>query len=165
MTAPLIFLLIGGAPLGFLYKAVNTMDSMLGYKNDAYLYFGRIPAKMDDVFNYIPSRLTALFMIAAAGLCGMDGRNAWRIWRRDSRKHASPNSAQTEAACAGALRVKLAGDAYYFGKLYKKDSIGDGIRPIEPEDIGRAGRLMYVTAALMLAAGILLRCGLMLALG
>ncbi len=164
VTAPLIFLLIGGAPLGFLYKAVNTMDSMLGYKNDAYLYFGRIPAKMDDVFNYIPSRLTALFMIAAAGLCGMDGRNAWRIWRRDSRKHASPNSAQTEAACAGALRVKLAGDAYYFGKLYKKDSIGDGIRPIEPEDIGRAGRLMYVTAALMLAAGILLRCGLVLAL-
>ena len=165
VTAPLIFLLIGGAPLGFLYKAVNTMDSMLGYKNDAYLYFGRIPAKMDDVFNYIPSRLTALFMIAAAGLCGMDGRNAWRIWRRDSRKHASPNSAQTEAACAGALRVKLAGDAYYFGKLYKKDSIGDGIRPIEPEDIRRAGRLMYVTAALMLAAGILLRCGLVLALG
>ena len=149
VTAPLIFLLI-----------------MLGYKNDAYLYFGRIPAKMDDVFNYIPSRLTALFMIAAAGLCGMDGQNAWRIWRRDSRKHASPNSAQTEAACAGALRVKLAGDAYYFGKLYKnkKDSIGDGIRPIEPEDIRRAGRLMYVTAALMLAAGILLRCGLMLAL-
>ena len=165
VTAPLIFLLIGGAPLGFLYKAVNTMDSMLGYKNDAYLYFGRIPAKMDDVFNYIPSRLTALFMIAAAGLCGMDGQNAWRIWRRDSRKHASPNSAQTEAACAGALRVKLAGDAYYFGKLYKKDSIGDGIRPIEPEDIRRAGRLMYVTAALMLAAGILFRCGLVLALG
>ena len=94
----------------------------------------------------------------------MDGRNAWRIWRRDSRKHASPNSAQTEAACAGALRVKLAGDAYYFGKLYKKDSIGDGIRPIEPEDIRRAGRLMYVTAVLMLAAGILLRCGLVLAL-
>ena len=139
VTAPLIFLLIGGAPLGFLYKAVNTMDSMLGYKNDAYLYFGRIPAKMDDVFNYIPSRLTALFMIAAAGLCGIDGRNAWRIWRRDSRKHASPNSAQTEAACAGALRVKLAGDAYYFGKLYKKDSIGTGSAPLSRKISGEPG--------------------------
>ena len=150
VTAPLIYMLIGGAPLGFLYKAVNTMDSMLGYKNDKYLYFGRIPAKMDDVFNYIPSRLTALFMIVAAFFCGMDGKNAWRIYRRDRRKHASPNAAQTEAVCAGALRVRLAGDAVYFGKLYKKEFIGDNLRPIEPEDIKRTGRLMYVTAVLML---------------
>ncbi len=150
VTAPLIYMLIGGAPLGFLYKAVNTMDSMLGYKNDKYLYFGRIPAKMDDVFNYIPSRITALFMIAASYLCGLDGKNAWRIYRRDRRKHASPNAAQTEAVCAGALRVRLAGDAVYFGKLYKKEFIGDAIRQIEPEDIKRAGRLMYVTAFLML---------------
>lgn len=150
VTAPLIYMLIGGAPLGFLYKAVNTMDSMLGYKNDKYLYFGRIPAKMDDVFNYIPSRVTALFMIVAAFFCGMDGKNAWRIYRRDRRKHASPNAAQTEAVCAGALRVRLAGDAVYFGKLYKKEFIGDNLRPIEPEDIKRTGRLMYVTAVLML---------------
>ena len=150
VTAPLIYMLIGGAPLGFLYKAVNTMDSMLGYKNDKYLYFGRIPAKMDDVFNYIPSRVTALFMIVAAFFCGMDGKNAWRIYRRDRRKHASPNAAQTEAVCAGALRVRLAGDAVYFGKLYKKEFIGDSLRPIEPEDIKRTGRLMYVTAVLML---------------
>ena len=150
VTAPLIYMLIGGAPLGFLYKAVNTMDSMLGYKNDKYLYFGRIPAKMDDVFNYIPSRITALFMIVASYLCGLDGKNAWRIYRRDRRKHASPNAAQTEAVCAGALRVRLAGDAVYFGKLYKKEFIGDAIRQIEPEDIKRAGRLMYVTAFLML---------------
>lgn len=151
VTAPLIYLLIGGAPLGFLYKAVNTMDSMLGYKNDKYLYFGRVPAKMDDIFNYIPARLTALFMIGAACLCRMDGKNARKIYRRDRRKHASPNAAQTESVCAGALRVQLAGDAVYFGKVHKKEFIGDSLRPIEPVDIKRAGRLMYVTAFLILA--------------
>lgn len=150
VTAPLLFLILGGAPLGFLYKAVNTMDSMLGYKNEKYLYFGRFPARMDDVFNYIPSRTTALFMIAAAFLTGMDGKNAWKIYLRDRRKHASPNAAQTEAVCAGALRVRLAGDAVYFGKLYKKEYLGDSLRPIEAEDIRRAGRMMYVTAVLML---------------
>ena len=150
VTAPLLFLILGGAPLGFLYKAVNTMDSMLGYKNEKYLYFGRFPARMDDVFNYIPSRTTALFMIAAAFLTGMDGKNAWKIYLRDRRKHASPNAAQTEAVCAGALRVRLAGDAVYFGKLYKKEYLGDSLRPIEAEDIRRAGKLMYVTAVLML---------------
>ena len=150
VTAPLLFLLIGGAPLGFLYKAVNTMDSMLGYKNEKYLFFGRIPAKMDDVFNYIPARLTAWFMVAAAFLMGMDGKNAWKIYLRDKRKHASPNSAQSEAVCAGALDVQLAGDAVYFGKIYKKDYIGDTIRKIEPEDILRAGKLMYMTTILMM---------------
>ena len=150
VTAPLLFLLIVGAPLGFLYKAVNTMDSMLGYKNEKYLYFGRIPAKMDDVFNYIPARLTAWFMVAAAFLTGMDGENAWKIYLRDKRKHASPNSAQSEAVCAGALDVQLAGDAVYFGKVYKKDYIGDAIRKIEPEDILRAGKLMYMTTILMM---------------
>lgn len=150
VTAPLLFLLIGGAPLGFLYKAVNTMDSMLGYKNEKYLYFGRIPAKMDDVFNYIPARLTAWFMVVAAFLAGMDGENAWKIYLRDKRKHASPNSAQSEAVCAGALDVQLAGDAVYFGKIYKKDYIGDAIRKIEPEDILRAGKLMYMTTILMM---------------
>lgn len=150
VTAPLLFLLLGGAPLGFLYKAVNTMDSMLGYKNEKYLYFGRFPARMDDVFNYIPSRITALLMTAAAFLTGMDGKNAWKIYLRDRRKHSSPNAAQTEAVCAGALRVRLAGDAVYFGKLYKKEYLGDSLRPVEPEDIRRAGKLMYVTAALVL---------------
>ena len=150
VTAPLIYLMIGGAPLGFLYKAVNTMDSMLGYKNDRYLYFGRVPARMDDIFNYIPARLTALLMIAAAYLTGLDGKNAWKIYRRDRKKHASPNAAQTESVCAGALRVQLAGDAVYFGKLYKKEFIGDSLRPIEPQDIRRTQRLMYVTALLVL---------------
>ena len=150
VTAPLIYLMIGGAPLGFLYKAVNTMDSMLGYKNDRYLYFGRVPAGMDDIYNYIPARLTALLMIAAAYLTGLDGKNAWKIYRRDRKKHASPNAAQTESVCAGALRVQLAGDAVYFGKLYKKEFIGDSLRPIEPQDIRRTQRLMYVTALLVL---------------
>lgn len=154
VTAPLIYMMIGGAPLGFLYKAVNTMDSMLGYKNDRYLYFGRIPAKMDDIFNYIPARVTGLLMTAAAFLTGLDGKNAWRIYRRDRRKHASPNAAQTESACAGALGVQLAGDAVYFGKVYKKEFIGDALRRIEPEDIQRTGRLMYATELL-----IFLLCG------
>ena len=143
VTAPLIYMMIGGAPLGFLYKAVNTMDSMLGYKNDRYLYFGRIPAKMDDIFNYIPARITGLLMTAAAFLTGLDGKNAWKIYRRDRRKHASPNALQTESVCAGALGVQLAGDAVYFGKVYKKEFIGDALRRIEPEDILRTRRLMY----------------------
>ena len=164
VTAPLFYLLIGGAPLGFLYKAVNTMDSMLGYKNDRYLYFGRIPAKMDDVFNYIPARLTALLMTAAAFLTGLDGKNAWKIWRRDRRKHASPNAAQTESVCAGALGVQLAGDAVYFGKVYKKEFIGDATRRIEPEDILRTGRLMYATelVTFLLCGGIRLVIDLVL---
>ena len=148
VTAPLIYMMIGGAPLGFLYKAVNTMDSMLGYKNDRYLYFGRIPAKMDDIFNYIPARITGLLMTAAAFLTGLDGKNAWKIYRRDRRKHASPNAAQTESVCAGALGVQLAGDAVYFGKVYKKEFIGDALRRIEPEDIQRTGRLMYAAELL-----------------
>ena len=150
VTAPLLYLLLGGAPLGFLYKAVNTMDSMLGYKNETYLYFGRIPAKMDDLFNYIPARLTEWFMVLASFLTGLNGKNAWKIYRRDCRKHASPNSAQSEAVCAGALDVQLAGDAVYFGKIHKKEFIGDPLRKIEAEDIPRAGRLMYVTTVLML---------------
>ena len=164
VTAPLIYLLIGGAPLGFLYKAVNTMDSMLGYKNDRYLYFGRILAKMDDIFNYIPSRLTAVFMILAAFVTGLDGKNAWKIYRRDRKKHASPNAAQTESVCAGALGVRLAGDAVYFGKLYKKEFIGDALRSIEPEDIIRTGRLMYAAELLTLILGGGLKLALILLL-
>jgi adenosylcobinamide-phosphate synthase len=146
VIAPLIFMLIGGVPLGFFYKAVNTMDSMVGYKNEKYLHFGRFAAKMDDVWNYIPSRISALLMIASAWIFRMDYKRAWAVWKRDRRKHASPNSAQTEAVCAGALQVQLAGDAYYFGKLYEKPTIGDPIRLIESEDIRRANRLLYATA-------------------
>ena len=157
VTAPMLYMLIGGAPLAFLYKAVNTMDSMLGYKNDRYLYFGRAAAKMDDVFNFLPARLSALLMTAAAFLCGMNAKLAWKIYRRDRYHHASPNSAQTEAVCAGALEVQLAGDAYYFGKLYEKPFIGDPVRPVCPEDIPLACRLMYGTALLTLILGAGLR--------
>ena len=150
VIAPLLFLLIGGAPLGFAYKAVNTMDSMLGYKEETYLYIGRIAAKADDVVNYIPARISALLMIAGAFLCGMDGKQAWKIFRRDRRKHASPNSAQTESVCAGALGIQLAGDACYFGKRYKKETIGDPLRSVEAEDIKRAALLMYATEILTL---------------
>ena len=154
-----LFMLIGGAPLGFFYKAVNTMDSMVGYKNEKYLHFGRFAAKMDDVWNYIPSRISALLMIASAWIFRMDYKRAWAVWKRDRRKHASPNSAQTEAVCAGALQVQLAGDAYYFGKLYPKETIGDDVRPIEPEDILRAGNLMDGTALLtLLVFGLLKYC-------
>jgi len=152
VIAPLFYMVLGGPVLGWAYKAVNTMDSMVGYKNETYLYFGRAAAKLDDAANFIPARLSALFMTAAAFFTGLDGKNAWRIFKRDRFNHASPNSAQTEAVCAGALRVRLAGDAWYFGTLYKKKTIGDDIRPVEPEDIRRANRLLYGTAWLALAA-------------
>ena len=150
VIAPMLYTAIGGPVLGFVYKAVNTMDSMLGYKNDKYMYFGRFAARLDDVVNFIPARISAYLMIAAAFIGGrqFDGKNAYRIFKRDRFNHASPNSAQTESVCAGALRVQLVGDAVYFGKLVKKKYIGDGLREIEYEDIKRANRLMYITAFL-----------------
>lgn len=150
VIAPMLYTAIGGPVLGFVYKAVNTMDSMIGYKNDKYMYFGRFAARLDDVVNFIPARISAYLMIVAAFIGGrqFDGQNAYRIFKRDRFNHASPNSAQTESVCAGALRVRLAGDAVYFGKLVKKKYIGDGLREIEYEDIKRANRLMYITAFL-----------------
>ncbi len=161
VVAPLIFLALGGPVLGFFYKAVNTLDSMVGYKNEKYLYFGRFSAKLDDVLNYIPARISGLLLVLACPFAGLDRKNAWKIWRRDRRNHASPNSAQTEAAAAGALQVQLAGDAYYFGKLYKKPTIGDPIRPVEYEDICRMNRLMYagVSLALVIVVGIAAAAG------
>ncbi len=150
VIAPMLFLALGGAPLGFFYKAANTMDSMLGYVEMPYKNIGLVPAKMDDVLNYIPARLSALLMLAAGAMLGMDAKNGGKIWRRDRRNHASPNSAQTESVCAGLLGVRLAGDAYYHGVLHKKPYIGDARREIEYEDIPRAGRLLYATAALSL---------------
>ena len=152
VIAPLFWMLLGGPVLGFVYKAINTMDSMLGYKNEKYLHFGRRAAKLDDVANFLPARLSALGMIAAAALTGFDGKNAARIWRRDRRKHASPNSAQTESVCAGALHIQLAGNAYYFGKLYEKPFIGDADRPVEAADIARSCKLMYGTSVFLLVA-------------
>ena len=157
VIAPMIYMAIGGAPLMFLYKGINTMDSMLGYKNDKYLYFGRCSAKLDDVANYLPARISGWLMVAASFVCGMDGKYAAKIYLRDRRNHASPNSAQTEAAMAGALNVQLAGNAYYFGKLYQKPTIGDSIRDVEPEDIRRSNCLMYGTAFLGISICLIIR--------
>jgi len=163
VVAPLLWMALFGAAGGLFYKAINTMDSMVGYKNEKYLHFGRAAAKLDDGANYVPARLSALAMIGAAFLLKLDGKGAWGVWRRDRRNHASPNSAQTESACAGALGVRLGGDASYFGQLYKKPTIGDPRRPIERADVHRACNLMYGTSGLLLALyGVLLLLGGML---
>ncbi len=162
VIAPMLAMMLGGAVLGFVYKSINTMDSMIGYKNDRYLYFGWFAAKLDDVVNFIPSRLSALLLIVTAPLAGLDGRNAFRIWRRDRRNHASPNSAQTEAAAAGALHIQLGGNAFYFGKLYKKPYIGDNDRRIEPEDIARMNTLMVSASVLALLLFEAVRAGILL---
>lgn len=156
VAVPFFYMMIGGAPLALTYKAVNTMDSMVGYKNERYINFGRGPAHLDDFAGYVPARLAALMWIAAAGLCERRARSAWKIWRRDNRNHPSPNSAQTESACAGALGVQLAGPAYYFGELYEKPTIGDPDRPIQPNDILKTNRMMYMASiiALLLAIAV-----------
>lgn len=148
VIAPLIYMAIGGGVLGCVYKAINTMDSMVGYKNERYINFGRFAAKLDDIANYIPSRISAYLMIFASKIMGCNSRNAYRIFKRDSRNHASPNSAQTESVVAGALEIQLAGDAYYFGKLYKKPFIGDSIKPIKYDNIADSIKLMYMTSVI-----------------
>ncbi|WP_313134629.1 adenosylcobinamide-phosphate synthase CbiB [Anaerocolumna sp.] len=158
IIAPMLCLAIGGPVLGFFYKAVNTMDSMVGYKNDRYLYFGRPAAKLDDVINFLPARISAVLMITACSFAGKEysGKHAWQIYKRDRKNHASPNSAHTEAVCAGALGIRLAGDNSYFGKIVQKPYIGDALRTVEFEDIVRANRLLYITAGL--CQGICLLC-------
>ncbi len=155
IIAPMFYMFIGGAPLAFLYKSINTMDSMVGYKNDTYLYFGRCAAKMDDLANLIPARITGIAMIFASAICGFNFANAWKIFWRDRYNHLSPNSAMTESVAAGALNIQLGGDHYYFGKLVHKKTIGDNIRSVEPEDIKRVNRILYATAVICLVAFIL----------
>lgn len=155
IIAPMMFFLILGIPGMYFYKAVNTMDSMVGYKNDKYRYFGTAAAKLDDVLNFVPARVSGVCMILAASLVGLDGKGAKRIFLRDRKKHASPNSAQTESVCAGALGVQLAGNATYFGQLYEKPYIGDATRPIEAEDIKRSVRLMYAASGILIVGGII----------
>lgn len=156
VAAPMAYMLLGGAPLALCCKAVNTMDSMVGYQNDRYLHFGRGAAKLDDGINFLPARLAALLLILSAGLTGENPDGAWHMWRRDRRCHASPNSAQTESAMAGALGIQLGGPAVYFGRLYNKPAIGDPLREPEPRDILRANRMLYAASFLCLA----LLCGL-----
>lgn len=165
VIAPLVFLAVGGAPLGLAYKAVNTMDSMIGYKNERYLDFGRAAALTDDVVNWLPARFAGVCIVAAAPLAGLDGAGALRVWRSDRHKSESPNAAQTESAMAGALGIHLNGDATYFGKVVHKPQLGADTRPIEPDDIRRAARLMYVACALALGVCACARMAVLLALG
>ena len=151
VIAPLLFMAVFGPAGGVFYKSVNTMDSMVGYKNERYRHFGTAAARLDDVLNWIPARISGVLMCIAAAPVGLDMAGAWRIFKRDRKKHASPNSAYTEAACAGALNVQLGGSNYYFGKLVEKPTIGDKLRPICTEDIVRANRLLYMTAFFGLA--------------
>ena len=151
VIAPLFYLLFLGPVGGWMYKAVNTMDSMMGYKNEKYLYLGRAAARLDDLCNYLPARITAGFLILSAFLLGYDGKQAFRIYCRDRYQHASPNSAHGEAAVAGALGIRLAGPAWYFGVLHNKPFIGDPGRDVEPEDIRRAGKMMFTAEALAVA--------------
>lgn len=160
-VAPLFYMMLFGAVGGFVYKAVNTMDSMVGYKNDKYQYFGTAAARIDDVLNFIPSRICAVLIILCSWGRRFDRKRAAKIWKRDRRKHKSPNSAQSEAAMAGALGIELAGDASYFGKVVKKDYIGDRTRAIEPEDIIRANRMLYRVVWVMMIIYSVLRILLM----
>ena len=148
VTAPVFFMFIGGAPLGFFYKAVNTLDSMIGYRNEKYEYFGKYSAKLDDIMNFIPSRICGLLMVVSSFICGENYREAWRIFIRDRKNHLSPNSAQTESAAAGALGIQLGGPHVYFGKVVDKPFIGDKVRDSQPDDILRMNRIMFVTSFL-----------------
>lgn len=160
VIAPMFYLVLFGPIGGIIYKAINTMDSMIGYKNNRYRYFGTFAARLDDVVNFIPARISGFLMVVSAYFIHFDGKNSWKIWRRDSRKSKSPNSAQCEAACAGALGISLLGNAYYFGVLFEKPSIGDAIRPVEAEDIKRTQKLMYMTEALFMALSALILWGI-----
>ncbi|MFP3091549.1 adenosylcobinamide-phosphate synthase CbiB [Treponema sp. TIM-1] len=157
VIAPLFFLALGGPPLGMVYKAVNTLDSMIGYKNRRYMIFGRTAAKLDDLANRLPARISARLMIAAAAILGYDAKNAARIYRRDRGLHASPNSGHPESACAGALGIALGGNASYFGELHEKAVLGDASRPVNAGDIKSAIRLMYGASLLFLPAACLVR--------
>ena len=152
VIAPLFYMVIGGAPLGFMYKAINTLDSMIGYKNDRYLYFGRFAARLDDIANFIPAIIASYMMIAGSFIMKLDYRNAIKIYKRDRNNSSSPNSAKTESVTAGALQLQLLGDSYYFGKLVKKKTIGDNIRNVKIQDIITVNNLMYTTAILSLVA-------------
>ena len=156
VIAPLFYLCLGGPVAALLYKAVNTMDSMLGYKNERYLQFGRVAAQLDDLLNWIPARLTGLLLVTAALLSDLDGRSAWRIMRRDAHLHASPNAGWPEAAAAGALNIQLGGGATYFGEFLEKPTFGDGREAISSGHYRQMIRLLYTAAGLGLGAALLL---------
>ena len=158
VIAPLFYAGIGGAPLAFLYKAVNTMDSMFGYKNDKYYDFGYFPAKLDDVFNYIPARLTGYFTVVIAFVLWLDYKNSFKIYNRDKNNHSSPNSAHPEAAVAGALGVRLGGANYYFGKLVEKPTIGDNLEKVDLNKVNQTNRILYGVSILGYIMTVIIRC-------
>lgn len=157
VTAPLFYLMLGGVPLAFFYKAVNTLDSMVGYRNEKYEYFGKASAIFDDILNFIPSRICGLCMVSASFFCGENSSNSLRIFKRDRKNHLSPNSAQTESAVAGALGIQLGGTHIYFGKAVEKPTIGDNMRNAEPDDIIKTNRIMMTASFISLFIFVLLR--------
>lgn len=157
VIAPLLYLMLGGVPLGFLYKAINTLDSMVGYRNQKYQYFGKASAKLDDVANFLPSRICAIFMIISVKLLKLNAKSACKIFLRDRKNHLSPNSAQTESVMAGALGIQLGGSHVYFGELIKKPTIGDNLRSAESEDILKTNQVLILTAVLALLIFSILR--------
>ena len=148
VIAPFFYAGLGGAPLAFLYKAVNTMDSMFGYKNEKYIEFGYFPAKLDDVFNYIPARLSGYLITIASFILGVDYKNSFKIYKRDENNHSSPNSAHPEAAVAGALNIQLGGANYYFGKLVEKPTIGDSKEKVSIDKVNDVNNILYCSAIL-----------------
>ena len=150
IIAPLFFFVLGGVPLAVLYRAANTMDSMIGYKNEKYLYFGRGAAKLDDVLNYIPARITAMLFLFSALILGFDYRNAYRIMQRDAAKHPSPNGGYAEATMAGALHIRLGGMNSYFGRKSFRAYMGDAMVLIVPQHIMAAIRMMYTATVLFI---------------
>mgnify|MGYP001634878382 CR=1 FL=1 len=157
--APLFYLFLGGVPLGFFYKAVNTLDSMVGYRNETYEYFGKASAKLDDICNWIPARISAWLLIAASFLLSLDGKGALRIYFRDRHNHLSPNSAQTEAVAAGAMGIQLVGTHVYFGNVVEKPTIGDAIRPAKAEDIRTANKMLFAASILF---AVIVGCSILL---
>ncbi|MEG1448377.1 MAG: adenosylcobinamide-phosphate synthase CbiB [Oscillospiraceae bacterium] len=157
VIAPMIYIFFGGASLGFLFKAVNTLDSMVGYKNDKYLYFGKASARLDDIFGFIPARVSAILIILASALLDLDYKNAWTIFLRDRKNHPSPNSAQSEAACAGALGIMLGGGSFYGGKFCEKPTIGDSYNEITSYDIVLANKLLYVSSGIFMYIGVFVK--------
>lgn len=157
ITSPLLFIAIGGAPLGMFYKAVNTLDSMVGYRNDKYEHFGWASAKLDDILNFVPARLTGMLIVFVAYVFGYNGKNAWKILKRDKRNHTSPNSPYSEAPVAGALSIQLGGKATYFGVTKEKATMGDPIKPIERKHIKETNRIMIETSILSIGLILLLK--------
>lgn len=160
VIAPLLWMGLFGAPGGCFFKAANTMDSMIAYKNRRYRWFGACAAHLDDAVNFFPARLAGLLMVLTAPLCGLDGKNAWKAFRRDRLKHQSPNAAHTESACAGALGIQLGGKAVYEGQVEFRPTLGDDLRPPEIADIGRAHRLLFASASAAAILALALRAAL-----